>query len=228
MPRIKKLLVLAVATAIALSTLALTASAESERTYEVTVTNLTTGQIMTPYVVATHDDSYRLFGRGLYASAGLQQVAENGDVPVLVAELAANPAVNDVQVAAPAAGPPVFPGQSVSAVVEASTTSRYLSVAGMLICTNDGFGGVSSVKLPEVSKTVYAYAWDAGTEINTESYADLVPPCDGSGLSGMTNPALAEGATVHRHQGILGGADLDPVVHGWTGAVLKIEIELIH
>ncbi len=228
MPRMKKLLILAVATAVALSTLALTASAESVRRYEVTVTNLTTGQIMTPYVVATHDDSYRLFDRGVYASNGLQQVAENGDVPVLVAELAANPAVNDVQVAAPAAGPPVFPGQSVSAVVEAASASRYLSVAGMLICTNDGFGGVSGVKLPNQSKTVYAYAWDAGTEINTESYSDLVPPCDGSGLSGMTNPALSENATVHRHRGILGGADLDPAVHGWTRAVLRIEIERIH
>lgn len=228
MPRIKKLFVLAVATALALSTMALTASAESERTYEVTVTNLTSGQIMTPYVVATHDGSYRLFGRGMYASDGLQQVAENGDVPVLVAELGANPAVNDVQVAAPAAGPPVFPGQSVSAVVAATSSSRYLTVAGMLICTNDGFGGVTGVKLPNESRTVYAYAWDAGTEINTESYADLVPPCDGSGLSGMTNPTLAENGTVHRHQGIIGGADLDPAVHGWTGAVLKIEIELIN
>lgn len=203
------------------------AEAETERTYQVTVTNLTGGQAMTPFVVATHDSGFSLFDRDQPASNGLQQLAENGGVPVLVEELLANDAVADVQVAAPAAGPPVHPGESVTVEVTANAEARWITLAGMLICTNDGFGGVSNVKVPADSKTLFGYAYDAGTETNTEAYADLVPPCDGLGLSGESNPDLAENATIHRHPGISGIADLDPAVHGWSGAVIMVEIVLV-
>ncbi|MDH3190181.1 MAG: spondin domain-containing protein [Acidimicrobiia bacterium] len=226
MSRIQRMVVLAVAAALAISTLAVTASADHERTYRVTVTNLTEGQPQTPFVVATHSEGFSLFSRGASASNGLQQLAENGGVPVLVDELLASGYVGDVQVAATAAGP-LFPGDSASVDVIASSSARFVSLAGMLICTNDGFGGLSNVKLPTDSKTVYGYAYDAGTEINTEAYSDLVPPCDGLGQTGMTNPALAENGVVHRHRGIAGIADLSPAVHGWTGAVIMVEIELI-
>ncbi len=235
MSRLRKSIVLAVAAALAVSTLGLTAlaaapadAATTERTYRVTVTNLTEGQPMTPFVVATHDNDFSLFARGQSASFGLQQLAENGGVPVLVEELTANDSVADVAVAAPAAGPPVHPGESVSVEVTAGTEARWITLAGMLICTNDGFGGVSNVKVPTESRTIYGYAYDAGTEINTESYADLVPPCDDSGMTGETNPALAENASIHRHPGISGIADLDPAIHDWSGAVIMVEIELIH
>jgi hypothetical protein len=224
----KRMLVLAVVAALAVTTMGLSASADHpERTYRVTVTNLTDGQPMTPFVVATHDRSFSLFSRGAMASHGLQQLAENGGVPVLVEELAANPAVGDVQVAAPAAGPPVHPGASVSVDVTATLDARFVTLAGMLICTNDGFTGVSTVKVPYDSKTVYGFAYDAGTEINTEAYEDLVPPCDGLGQTGETNPALAEDGRIHRHPGISGVADLDPATHDWRGPVVRVEIELI-
>lgn len=228
MPRSRRLIVLAVAAALALSAFAGTASAEaseSEPTYKVTITNLTGGQLMTPFVVATHHPSFSLFNRGQYASNGLQQLAENGGVPVLADELAVNSHVNDVQVAAGAAGP-VAPGESTSVYVAGNHYARQLTLAGMLICTNDGFGGISNVNLAD-GKTVYGYAYDAGTEINTEAYADLVPPCNGLGQTGMTNPDLAEGAKIHRHGGIAGVGDLDPSVNGWNGAVIKVEIELV-
>ena len=235
MSRSRRTITLAVAAALAVSTLGLTALAEAPaeavntvRTYRVTVTNLTDSQPMTPFVVATHQSDFSLFARGQSASFGLQQLAENGGVPVLVEELSVNSAVSDVAVAAPASGPPVHPGESVSVDVTAYGEARWITLAGMLICTNDGFGGVSNVKLPAVSKTVYGYAFDAGTEINTESYADLVPPCDGSGLTGETNPALAENAAIHRHPGVSGIADLAPAIHGWSGPVIMVEIELIN
>jgi hypothetical protein len=179
---------------------------------------------MTPFVVATHERMFTLFERGQVASNGLQQLAENGGVPVLVDELLANTAVADVQVAAPAAGPPVHPGESVTVEVTANAEAPWITLAGMLICTNDGFGGVIT-KAPSDSKTVFGYAYDAGTEINTETYADLVPPCDGLGLAGETNPDLAENRGIRPHLGIIGNADLDPSVHGWSGAVIMVEIE---
>ena len=227
MSKMRRLLVLAVAAALAISTMALTASADHhERTYEVTITNLTDGQPMTPFVIATHGDSVNLIDRGLAASNGLQQLAENGGVPVLVEELTSNAAVNDVAVAATAAGP-LFPGETATATVTADVEARWITLAGMLICTNDGFAGVSNVKVPTDSVTLYGYAYDAGTEINTEDYDDLVPPCDGLGQTGETNPALAENGVIHRHPGISGTADLDPSVHGWSGAVIMVEIELV-
>jgi hypothetical protein len=43
----------------------------------------------------------------------------------------------------------------------------------------------------------------------------------------MTDPALSEGGVIHHHQGIMGGADLLPAVHGWdtTLPVSLITIE---
>ena len=71
----------------------------SERTYRVTVTNVTDGQPLTPLVVAAHSGSTAVFTPGSAASPGLQSIAENGGVPDLVAELLANPGVDDVAVA---------------------------------------------------------------------------------------------------------------------------------
>ena len=56
------------------------ADAGSERTYRVTITNLTSGQPMTPFVVAAHSGSTAIFNAGSSASAGLQSLAENGGV----------------------------------------------------------------------------------------------------------------------------------------------------
>ena len=223
MKRSRRLLVLAVVAALAVSTLALPAPAEEAPQYKVTITNLTDGQLLTPFVVATHKPSARVFKPGRPASDGLQALAENGGVPVLVAELQGKPGFHDVAVAGAA---PIAPGGSVDVYVTASNRARAISVAGMLICTNDGFAGLNRVRLPkDGSKTVYGRAYDAGTEINTEAYADLVPPCDGMGQTGMSNPALAENSKVRGHRGIAGIADLSPAVHGWTNPVIKVTIE---
>ncbi len=191
--------------------------------YDVTVENLTDGQLQTPYVLATHRYSQSVFEKGEPASAGVQGVAENGNVPGLVAELSGAPGVGTVAVVGEG---PIAPGETASLQVIAHGGFRRASLVGMLICTNDGFGGIDTVKLPRPGASVkyYGKAYDAGTEKNTEAYADLVPPCDGSGQTGESNPALAEGGVVMRHAGIQGGADLDPAIHGWTGPVVKVTI----
>jgi hypothetical protein len=104
----------------------------------------------------------------------------------------------------------------------------------MLICTNDGFTGVDGTRLPsKVGQTVtlMTAGYDAGTEINTEDFADIVPPCQGlMGVSsgepgtGTSNPALAEGGVIMHHEGIQGGSDLLPAVHGWRDPVARITI----
>jgi hypothetical protein len=199
------------------------AEAASEQQYRVTITNISGNQAQTPFVVATHSGSVDVFHVGAPASAGLQQLAENGGVPVLAAELAG--VAHDVAVAGAA---PIAPGGSASAYVTTAPGARKLSVAGMLICTNDGFGGLDSVTLNRSgSQTFYGRAYDAGTEINTQDYDDLVPPCDGLGQTGASNPALAENGVVHPHHGITDDGDLSPATHGWSGAVIRVTVELV-
>lgn len=84
------------------------------------------------------------------------------------------------------------------------------------------------------SVTVLTNSYDAGTEINTEDFADLVPPCQGLvGVSpgeagtGASNPAHAEGGVIHMHPGVAGIADLIPAVHGWTDPVALVTIEAV-
>ena len=102
----------------------------------------------------------------------------------------------------------------------------------MLVCTNDGFAKINSVKLPFYKqKTVYAMAYDARTEMNTEDFADIVPPCQGAtGISsdnertGVSNNAISENGIVISHPGIIGGNNLLESIHAWGNPVVKIDI----
>ncbi len=200
---------------------------QDHRTYRVTVENLTSNQKITPAVVATHDRRTHIFRIGRAASHGIQQLAENGRVPVLVDELEHTKGVNDVAVAG---SEPIGPGESAAVLVTAPGGARRLSVAAMLICTNDGFASAADVRLPRAfgkERTVAGVSFDAGTEMNTERYADLVPPCDDMGTTGMTNPALAENGIVRRHAGIQGVADLTVAANGWRDPAIRVTIERV-
>jgi hypothetical protein len=205
-----------------------TGSHNPDYTYEVTVTNLSENQTLTPVVAATHTNDFKLFKRGKQASNGIQQLAENGGVPVLVDELNGYSKVENVSVIG---STPLAPGDSASTLLSTDRQHRRLSVAAMLICTNDGFTGRSSVRLPGGignERTFYARAFDAGTEINTQAYSDLVPPCDGLGETGASNPDLAENGVIRNHRGIIDGiGDLTVADHGWDEPVLMITVERV-
>jgi len=135
-----------------------------------------------------------------------------------------------------------MPGESSTITIVADRGADRLSVAWMLICTNDGFTGGAGLALPaELGETAtyMARAYDAGTERNTEDFADLVPPCqplrgvssDDAG-TGMSNPHLAEGGVVIHHAGIRGdlpAGDLIVEAHGWDieAPVVKITVTRI-
>ena len=224
---------LAVAATMAVAAVALVAVAASPAagqqtvTYNVTIENLPSGQPFTPPVVAAHTSGMDVFNVGQAASAEVQAIAENGNNDPLVALLGGSAAVLD----SASGTAPVKPGESATITVEAPSGSL-LSVVFMLICTNDGFSGVDSMTLAASgSESVDANAYDAGTETNTEDFADIVPPCqDLIGVSsadagtGETDPALAEGGVITAHQGIQGGTDLTVSDHGWTDPVARITV----
>lgn len=208
-------------------------------TYEVTITNLTSGQALTPPLLATHTSAADLFTVGEAATVGIQEIAENGNLGPAIDALSNSNQVFDVVVGDAPLVPAGTPGgemfdDSVTLTIDALPHVRYLSYAAMLICTNDGFTGLDSFELPRhIGQTVTAYGagYDAGTEINTEDFADIVPPCQGLiGVTsddpgtGMSNPALAEGGVIAHHPNVQGGNDLVPAVHGWTDPVVEISI----
>jgi hypothetical protein len=215
------------------------ARSEGGKTYKITITNLTAGQPLTPPILATHTSRTGIFKVGEAASEGIQQIAENGNGAPLLQALGEDTQVHDVVAGTAPLVPANNPGgtgfgSSETYTITTHGRARFLSYASMLICTNDGFTGLDSVRLPKHKKTVYTAAYDARTEANTEDFADIVPPCqaligvssDDMG-SGMSNPLLAEDGIVIPHVGINGGVDLFPEVHGWTDPVTKIEIERV-
>ncbi len=201
--------------------------------WEVRITNLTSGQPFTPPIIATHRGTRLMFNPGWPASHAIQEIAENGNLAPMMALLGGEKGVAEWTVVFGGTIPPVLPGEEVVTTIGSVPGARWLSLASMLICTNDGFTGVDAVALPRSgqSVTVYGDAYDAGTEINTEDFADIVPPCPAlTGVpstdpgTGTTNPALAENGVVHHHPGIQGGDDLDPAIHGWSNPVVKVVI----
>ena len=220
-------LVVAVAAALALALVVTPAAGQSNTTYTVTIENLTSGQPFTPPVVITHSSDLDVFESGQSASAEVQAIAENGNNDPLVALIGSSSAVFDSAVGTAA----VLPGETATLTVEAPA-GGLISTAMMLICTNDGFTGLDSVALPASgSQTFDTNAYDAGTENNTEDFADIVPPCQGLiGVesedegTGESNPALAEGAVIIVHPGVQGGTDLTTADHGWTDPVARITV----
>ena len=228
----KRLMTVVAAVALLLSLTAAASADPPVSTYEVTITNLTSGQPFTPPLVATHRKSIDLFDVGQPASGAIQEIAENGNLDPAVAVATGSSKVFDAQVVLGDV-PPVLPGASRTFTVSAVPGAENLTWVSMLICTNDGFTGLDTLRLPRSvgdSSSHYTNAYDAGTEINTETWSDLVPPCAGltgfgdQGGTGMSNPDLAEGGVISAHPGIAGSADLVPGVHGWTGPVAMVEI----
>lgn len=206
-------------------------------TYHVTIWNLTSGQPLTPPLIAAHKRPVGLFAVGSAATFELKEIAENGNLDPMVTFLSAT---DHVAAFAVLAGdpPPLLAGQSIQGTISTERGAKYFSFVSMLICTNDGFTGVDAWKLPAKvgeSVTLESNGYDAGTEINTEDFADLVPPCpvltgvaSSDPGTGMSNPALVEGGVIRHHPGIQGIADLDPAIHGWTDPVARVRIERVN
>lgn len=169
---------------------------DAARVYEVTIANLTTGQLLSPPVVATHSREYAVFEVGERASEGVWTVAEQGSPAILATQLRETPDVDTVVVADGPVHRVGGSGPSTMTLRVESHGADRLSVAMMLGCTNDGFTGLSAVPLSPswLPTTYYAAAYDAGTEANTQRWADLPDGCNALGPA--PRPADGENARV--------------------------------
>ncbi len=124
-------------------------AAQPIATYEITIHNMTSGQPFTPPVVATHRHATDAFEVGTPASFEVKEIAENGNVDPLTEAFAADKHVFESKVVpSPSGPPPILPGATLSFEISASASARFLSFVSMLICTNDGFTGLDSLRLP--------------------------------------------------------------------------------
>jgi hypothetical protein len=94
----KRIFTILVATA-ALATLLIGSGAASaappERTYRVTLTNLTDGQPLSPGIIATHRPTTQLFEVGELAHPPIEAIAEDGNEAPAVAALAGLVGITD-------------------------------------------------------------------------------------------------------------------------------------
>jgi hypothetical protein len=182
--------------------------------YQVTIENLTSNQIFSPPVFISHDSSYRLFKVHRFASHELRLIAEDGNNGPAATRATNSRRVFDVQTAAGG----ILPGDSVTVTLRSPRSAR-LSLAGMLVQTNDGFVGVDSLRLNGKSaRTWDLKALDAGTEANNEMAAYVPGPPFGGTMRDPTHQRITY------HPGIQGGADIDPATYGWTGPVARLTI----
>jgi hypothetical protein len=179
------------------------------KTVEIVIENATKGQVFSPGVFASHRSGVKLWAEGELASLGLRLLAEDGNIDPFMYETMKGIGKD---FGSTTVIYPIDPGQKQKAVLKVSAEYPLVSGAIMLGMTNDGFLGPQSIDMFKIDKsTVFdLYAYDAGTEQNTEKKAD-VP----GGFGGLGRPE--EKVPIQRHPGIRGDADV-PADWGWDVA----------
>ena len=199
----------------------------------VEITNLSNAIYFTPLLVSAHNRNTHVFQVGTTASSHLQAMAEGGDISGLITDL---DSIGANTVANPAEGL-LAPGVTTTAELNINRQNRFLSIAAMLLPTNDGFVGLDALPIPKYGRShvYYLNGYDAGTEANDEVIngggAPGTPgiPADPGGNSGTGATGVAgadHNGNVHIHRGIVGGADsdLDKAVHRWINPIAKVVI----
>lgn len=212
-----KYLLIAAATAVA----TIAAPAASADTFEVTVTNITKGVQFTPILVVAHRADIALWELGAPASPELAFLAEDGSTAALEGLLATVPdLVSDFESTEGLTNP----GNAVTVVVEGSREFDRISVAAMLLPTNDSFVGGDSLRVPRrvgATRSYVVAGLDAGSEPNDELCANIPgPTCGGEGAS----PNEDGEGFVHVSRGIAGIGDVSVGEYDWRNPVALVQI----
>jgi hypothetical protein len=199
--------------------------------FKVTLTNLTMGvptqggQIFSPPIFVTHGHGFSIGASGELASMQLGILAETGNNGPLAELAGGSDAVGSVIAFPPPPGGVVVPGGSVSAMVSASADTGYLSLATMLVETNDGIVLANSLPLFDEdgnprSFTMDLISYDAGTEENNELATHVPgPPFEGGERAPTADPIMP-------HPGIAGTADVQRgAAFGWTEPTATVTVE---
>ena len=179
--------------------------------YNITVTNLTSNQPLSPLAAQLHSSEYNAWKVGAAATESLEILAEGGDNSSLLDEPSSY-----VYSAVSGTGA-VPPGLGSMLTIEAEANSDMkLTVISMLVNTNDAFIGKIGIELSDlaVGETVKHYLpiYDAGTEGNSELEGTIPGPADGGEGFNMVRDDVDY---VARHPGVVG------VDQGYSESVLN-------
>lgn len=202
---------------ISLSLISTPVLAGGEDTYAVTITNVTAAQSFTPLLAITHKKGHPLLMLGSPASPELVRIAEGGDTMPFQQGLMDSGMAYD----AASSGGLLGPGQSVTLHVKSKGRFNHLTVAAMLLPTNDGVIALNGMKLSKHSRSVMVPGYDAGSELNDELCAHIPGPhCGGAPFSDEDGEGF-----VHIHPGITGVGDLLASQYDWKNPIAKITVK---
>jgi len=203
-------------------------------TLEVTVTNLTNAQPLSPVGVIAHMDGYAVFAIGTAATAGLEELAEGGDNTALLAEADADAAVIVTTSGAAPIGPAGTETISLE-VLESDLAGLRVSTSTMLVNTNDAITMLDGMDVSGLQAgdnlSARTIAYDSGTEANTELAAHIPGPAGGG--EGFNAARDDNFDRVAMHTGVVGqddgfaGSDLDGQ-HRFDNPVAEVRIERIN
>ena len=168
--------------------------------FDVTVSNLTNGQPLSPVAVVAHQDAYAVFTVGTAATVGLEQLAEGGDNSTLLAEADADGAVMASASGAAPIGPAGVETITVT-VLQSELAGLTISFNSMLVNTNDAITGLNAVPVGTFavgdSTTLRSIAYDAGTEANTEAAIHIPGPAGGGEGFNAARDDVADRVAMH-------------------------------
>ncbi|SFK28849.1 Spondin_N [Nitrosomonas aestuarii] len=204
--------------------------------YRIEINNLTYKIAFTPRIVIAHVPvSFFAAGDNLNdTTAGLlngqinnalKEIAEAGNLGPIIAILDHESIQNFVSYTV---GNGLLPGGRKQTVelLDVDETLSNISLFAMMLPTNDGFIALNNMELPRTGSVRYHLnAYDAGTETNTESCADIPGPlCEGTAQS----PDDTGEGFVHIHRGIKGlTATVNPAEYDWKNPVAVVTITRI-
>lgn len=209
--------------------------ASGQRHYEVSITNITKGQTFTPQLVAMHTHSVNLFSLGAPASSSLELLAESGDTAPLTDDLIDMSGKVGEVTTIPGL---LVPGETATVEISGRRRHNFVSIAAMLIPTNDTFVALNRMRLPHRGSVSYtAIAYDSGTEENDQNCANIPGPrCIKNGEQGeghSPGPNKSDEGYVYVSNGFhdLGEIDdkgneiLGPLVYDWRNPVAIVTIK---
>ncbi len=199
--------------------------------FNVSLTNLTHGQPMAPVAIIVHEPGYNAFVSGEAASLGLENLAEGGSPDLLISEAQDSVAFLDAVASSGITGPGATTNMSTVFIPELDLDNVRISIATMLVDTNDAFAGINAKDISNIaigeSITFILPVWDAGTEANTETANTMPGPAaseaGGGGASAGFNATRDDLANAVRiHAGVVTNMNsTDASMEGLSTSVLN-------
>lgn len=201
----------------------------ADRSYEVSVVNLTAAQPLSPIAIIAHNNDYQPVSVGSTASIGLEILAEGGDNAMLLDEANAAGAYAVLSDSG-AIGPSATTSLTVTLTADQSADAQ-LSIVSMLVNTNDAFTRINTGMLQNmlVGDVVLfdGLSYDSGTEANSESAGTIPGPADGGTGYSSTRDDIAD--QVSLHSGVITVDDglsssVLTQVHRWDNPVMRVSV----